>query len=74
MGIDTISQIKEIVDDKEFCSYLDSQEKEYLNIKEEARTRLHEAGVEERGIGNMAKASANMAIGLKTLADKTPSH
>ena len=74
MGVDTLNQLVEIVENQEFIKYLKSQLQEYTSINNVAIEKLNAAGHEEKGIGNMAKVATYMSISMKTLTDKTPSH
>ncbi|WP_312060262.1 hypothetical protein [Anaerotignum sp.] len=74
MGIKTLNQLIEIVEDNDFKKQLQSQLNEYKSINRTALQKLNELGHEEKGIGNMAKISAYMSISIKTLMDKSPCH
>lgn len=74
MGIDTIKQLLEIVEDKQFSDTLQLQLKEYENINNIAKKKLNDLGHQEKDIGNMQKIGAYMSISIKTLMDKSPAH
>lgn len=74
MGVRTIEQLLNIVEDKEFKEHLQVQEEEYKKLNQTAVELLNERGHEEKEIGNMAKISSYMSINMKTLTDKTPTH
>ncbi len=74
MGIKTIEQLLDIVEDKEFTMHLQTQLEEYKKLNQAAIQMLQERGHEEKEIGNMEKISAYISINMKTLTDKTPSH
>lgn len=74
MGIKTLNQLIEIVEDNNFKNQLQTQLNEYTSINSVALQKLKELGHEEKGIGNMAKISAYMSISIKTLIDKSPCH
>lgn len=74
MGVETIRQIIEIAEQADFSEHLQAQLKEYQSIYDEAKQRLNECGHPEKDIGTMQKITVYMAIGMKTLTDKTPSH
>jgi len=74
MGVETIRQILEIIEDSDFSKHLQTQLKEYTEINCEAKKKLNEAGHEEKDIGNMQKVMAYMSISMKTLTDKSISH
>lgn len=74
MGVRTIEQLLNIVEDKEFKEHLQVQEEEYKKLNQTSVELLNERGHEEKEIGNMAKISSYMSINMKTLTDKTPSH
>lgn len=74
MGVETLNQIVEIVEDDGFNKHLRSQLNEYTSLNKAALQKLKELGHEEKGIGSMAKISAYMSISMKTLMDKSPCH
>lgn len=74
MGIETINQLLDVVEDKEFAKHLHSQLHEYQEISKMAIEKLKQYGHEEKDIGAMQKITAYMTIGMKTLINKTPSH
>lgn len=74
MGVETIAQLIEIVEEHDFKEHLRSQLSEYTSLNKAAMQRLEQSGHEEKGIGNMAKASAYLSISMKTLMDKSPCH
>ena len=74
MGIQTIGQLLEIVDDDSFKTQLESQSKEYRKINQEARNILTDLGCDEKGISQMDKFKAYIMINMQTLTDKSASH
>jgi len=74
MGIDTINQLNDIVEDPDFSHQLSNQLGEYQQINSEAISSLHSTGEEEQNIGKVAELSTYMSIGLKTMANRSPEH
>lgn len=74
MGVDTIKQLIEIVEDSDFKKHLESQFNEYKEIHIAAKKALNENGYDEKGISTLDKIKTYLMINIQTLADKTPSH
>lgn len=74
MGVDTIKQIIKIVKHDEFSKHLQLQLKDYQDVYDTAKQMLQQSGHQEKDIGSMQKVTTYMAISMKTLVDKTPSH
>ncbi|NLZ73254.1 MAG: hypothetical protein GX905_05490 [Bacteroidales bacterium] len=74
MGVDTINQLIDIVEDENFKKQLESQLNEYKEIHSAAKKSLNENGYDEKGIGTLEKIRTYLMINMQTLTDKTPSH
>jgi hypothetical protein len=74
MGVDTIEQLTDIVEDEKFKKHLGSQLNEYKEIHSAAKKMLNENGYDEKGIGAMEKLKTYLMINIQTMADKTSSH
>jgi len=74
MGVRTISQLMDIVEDEEFKKHLESQYKEYMEIHEAAKTMLNENGYDEKGISALEKIRTYLMIEMQTLNDRSSSH
>ena len=74
MGVDTISQLIDIVEDNEFKKHLESQYNEYKEIHSASKEALNEAGYDEKGIGTFEKIRTYLMINMQTMNDKTSSH
>jgi hypothetical protein len=74
MGVNTINQLIEIVEDSEFRKHLDSQLNEYEKINSLAMDLLNKNGYDEKGISNFEKLRTYLMINMQTLTDKTASH
>jgi hypothetical protein len=74
MGIDTISQLLDIVKDIEFKRQLQSQYDEYKQINETAKNLLNKNGFDEKGISAFEKIKTYIMINMQTLIDKSASH
>ncbi|NLM74679.1 MAG: hypothetical protein GX187_01115 [Clostridiaceae bacterium] len=74
MGVTTISQLLDIVEDQEFKKHLNSQLDEYKEIHKLARQKLNENGYDEKGIGAFDKIKTYLMINMQTLTDRSASH
>jgi len=74
MGVDTIRQLMDIVQDAEFNKHLEAQYKEYKEIHTAARSLLNKNGYDEKGLSSFEKIKTCMMINMQTLTDKTSSH
>lgn len=74
MGVHTIQQLMEIVEDDDFKKHLESQFNEYKEIHHAAQKALNKNGYDEKGIGALDKIKTYFMINMQTLTDKTPSH
>jgi len=74
MGVNTIEQIIKIINHDEFSRHLQLQLKEYQSIYNTAKQMLNQSGCQEKDISSMQKITTYMAVSMKTLTDKTPSH
>ena len=74
MGVNTIKQLIDIVEDNNFKKHLQSQFKEYKEIHEAAKQSLNASGYDEKGISALDKIKTYLMINMQTLTDKTPSH
>lgn len=74
MGVDTINQLIDIVEDKEFIKHLEFQYREYKEIHSAAKSMLNKNGYDEKGIGAFEKVRTYLMINIQTLTDKSSSH
>lgn len=74
MGITTIGQLTEKVEDPAFSKQLNSQLKEYEALNQSASRQLREHGKVEKELPKMAEMGAHMSIAMKTLKDHSPAH
>ena len=74
MGVDTIKQLIDIVEDEDFKRHLESQFNEYEKIHIAAKKQLNENGYDEKGISALEKIKTYLMINMQTLMDKTSSH
>ena len=74
MGVNTVSQLMDIVEDQEFEKQLTSQYNEYLGINSAARKALDDGGYDEKGINALDKVKTYLMINMQTLTDKSPAH
>ncbi len=74
MGVETIEQLIDIAEGKEFKEHLESQLKEYKDVNKKASKLLDENGCDEEGITTLEKIRTYLMINFQTLTDKSPSH
>lgn len=74
MGVTTIEQLMDIVEDTDFKKQLKSQLNEYREINTEAMKLLNKNGLDEKGIGSFEKLRTYLMINMQTLINKTASH
>lgn len=74
MGVQTIEQLLDIVEDSQFHKQLSTQLTEYTDICREAKELLNQHHCDEKEISGFDKFTAYMMINFKTLTDKSPSH
>lgn len=74
MGVNTISQLIDIVKDEDFKNHIKSQYDEYREIHAAAQKLLNKNGYDEKGLNAFEKIRAYLMINMQTLTDRTPSH
>jgi hypothetical protein len=74
MGVATIEQLIEIVEDNNFKKHLESQFNEYKEIHSAAKKALNESGYDEQGIGALKKIRTYLMINMQTMTDNSASH
>ncbi len=74
MGVVTISQLLDIVEDTDMREQLQSERNEYQKIHDEAAQLLLRNGYDEKGISAFERIRTYMMINFQTMTDKTPSH
>ncbi|MEG0830660.1 MAG: hypothetical protein RSD88_08565 [Anaerovoracaceae bacterium] len=74
MGVDTINQLIPIVEDKEFKTHLQTQQREYETFHKKAKEKLNKSGYDEKGIKAFDKMKTYLMIVIDTISDKSPSH
>lgn len=74
MGVDTIKQLIDIVEDERFKERLRSQYNEYFEIHTAAKEALNEAGYDEKGISALEKLKTYLMLNMQTMRDNSPSH
>lgn len=74
MGVNTINQLLDIVEDANFKKHLLDQLNEYHVINKLAMSKLNDNGYDEKGISTMEKLRTYMMINIQTLTDKSTSH
>lgn len=74
MGVDTINQLVDIVEDDEFKRHIEAQYSEYKEIHQASKKLLNENGYDEKGISALEKIRTYLMINMQTLTDKSSSH
>ncbi len=74
MGVDTIKQLADIVEDSDMAAHLGKQYDEYKCILDSAKSLLNNGGYDEKGIGAFDKAKTYLMVNIQTLKDKSASH
>lgn len=74
MGVHTLEQLIDIVEDEEFKRHLESQYREYQDIHRAAKEALNKNGYDEKGIGAFDKIKTYLMINMQTLTDRSASH
>lgn len=74
MGVHTLEQLIDIVEDEEFKRHLESQYREYQDIHRAAKEALNKNGYDEKGIGAFDKIKTYLMINIQTLTDRSASH
>lgn len=74
MGVDTIQQLLDIVEEEKFKKHLESEYEEYEKIHQEAKEMLNRNGYDEKEIGAFGKISAYLMINMKTMTDRSNTH
>ncbi|NLM61467.1 MAG: hypothetical protein GX193_05255 [Clostridiales bacterium] len=74
MGVHTLEQLIDIVENEEFKRHLESQYREYQDIHRAAKEALNKNGYDEKGIGAFDKIKTYLMINIQTLTDRSASH
>jgi len=74
MGVHTLEQLIDIVENEEFKRHLESQYREYQDIHRAAKEALNKNGYDEKGIGAFDKIKTYLMINMQTLTDRSASH
>lgn len=74
MGVNTLGQLLEIVEDAELRRYLARQRDGYQAFLQRAEALQRQHGLDEKGLGRFAQLRTYLMINLQTLTDSTPSH
>lgn len=74
MGVETIDQLRDIVEDADFKRHLQTQYEEYKSALDEAKQLFEEQGLDEKGLSAFEKVRTYLMISIQTLTDKSTSH
>lgn len=74
MGVETLRQLIEITKDLKFKVYLEGQQREYDAFHQEARERLNDQGMDEKGLTVLEKVRTYLMINFQTMVDDSTSH
>lgn len=73
MGVDTLQQLMELTDSREFKTVLTQQLQGYEKFHNEARTLLNENGFDEKGLNMFEKIRTYLMVNLQLLSDNSVS-
>ncbi len=73
MGVDTLQQLLELTDSREFKTVLTQQLQGYEKFHNEARTLLNENGFDEKGLNMFEKIRTYLMVNLQLLSDNSVS-
>mgnify|MGYP003372142178 CR=1 FL=1 len=73
MGVDTLQQLMELTDSREFKTVLTQQLQGYEKFHNEARTILNENGFDEKGLNMFEKIRTYLMVNLQLLSDNSVS-
>ena len=74
MGVQTITQLLDIVEDKSLLTHLQRELERYEEFHAEARDRLNTYGYDDRGLSSLEKLKTYLMVGAQTLTDRSASH
>ncbi len=74
MGVNTLGQLLEIVEDEELRRYLVRQKNGYQEFLQRTEALQRQHGLDEKGLGKFAQLRTYLMINIQTLTDSTPSH
>jgi len=74
MGVVTIRQLLELVEEGDFHRQLSAQLAEYEKISSDAKAHMQNHGIREEDVTAMQKLSSYLMINMKTLTDKSHSN
>ena len=73
MGVDTLQQLMELTDSREFKTVLTQQLQGYEKFHNEARPLLNENGFDEKGLNMFEKIRTYLMVNLQLLSDNSVS-
>lgn len=74
MGVKTLRQLLEIMNEGEFKEYLTKQLGGYEGFHRQAKDKLNENGLDEKGLTAFEKVRTYLMINVQTMMNKTDSH
>lgn len=74
MGIQSINQLLDIVENDQLLSQLQRQLDGYYDFHKEARARLNAMGYDDKGLSSLEKIKTSVMVGMQAMMDKSPSH
>ena len=74
MGVKSLRQLLDIVEEGEFKEYLTKQLGGYEGFHTQAKEKLNANGLDEKGITAFEKARTYLMINVQTMMDKSNSH
>lgn len=74
MGVNTMKQIIDLVEEDGMKKHLRSQLAAYENFQQAARKLLNESGYDEKGISALDRLKTYLMINMQTMTDSSSSH
>lgn len=74
MGVKSLQQLLEIIEEGEFKQYLTKQLNGYEGFHAQAKEKLNANGLDEKGLTTFEKVRTYMMINVQTMMDKSNSH
>lgn len=74
MGVDSLQQLLDIVQHEELKQYLEKQLEGYQEFHRQAKEKLNENNLDEKGLNAFEKVRTYLMINVQTMMDRSTSH
>ena len=74
MGVKSLRQLLDIMEEGEFKEYLSKQLDGYEGFHTQAKEKLNENGLDEKGLNAFEKVKTYLMINMQTMNDRSDSH